>query len=295
MTSLEPTNLYIDAMATRFEVALHGAERSRLRAAGEEAMREISSLERQLSMFRSDSDVAQINRLAAQKPVKVETRLFRLLQLCRQIYDVTAGAFDITVAPVMEAWRLAGVECRLPSDDELAEARQRVGMRYVILDEENFTVYFSRDGIKIDLGAIGKGYAIDRAVESLIESGIDSALIHGGTSTIYAIGTQPDGEPWRIGISDPVTHEAMRTIDLRDSSLSVSAPHGRLFINNDRRYGHVLDPRTGEPTQTAALASVWGPQGTLTDALSTALLVLGDDGARVIKQNYPEYETAIKH
>ena len=89
-------------MATRFEVALHGAERSRLRAAGEEAMREISSLERQLSMFRSDSDVAQINRLAAQKPVKVETRLFRLLQLCRQIYDVTGGAFDVTVAPMME-------------------------------------------------------------------------------------------------------------------------------------------------------------------------------------------------
>ena len=294
MTTTEPTTLFLDAMATRFEVVLYGAEPSRLRAAGEQALRDISSLERQLSMYRPDSDITQINHFAAQRPVKVETRLFRLLELSAQVHQATAGAFDITVAPVMMAWRTAGEKGRLPSENELNEARQRVGMRYIILDETDFTIKFAQEDVKIDLGAIGKGYAVDRAVENLREAGVESALIHGGTSTIYAIGTQPGGKPWSIGISDPATHEAMRTIDLCDSSLSVSAPHGRLFIKDNREYGHVIDPRTGQPTKKTALAFVWGPTATLSDALSTALLVMGEGGGHIIKRAYPQYESAIK-
>ena len=277
-------------MATRFEIVLHGAEQSRLRAAGEEALEEIAALDRQLSLYRPDSDISWINARAARGPVKLDPRLFRLLQHASEISRATDGAFDITIAPLMRVWGLAGGDGHVPSEAQLAEARGRVGMDLVHLDESDFTISFERDGVEIDLGAIGKGYAIDRAVETLTSNGVESALIHGGTSTIYAIGTIPDGEPWRVGIHKPSPEGALLgTVELRDGSLSVSASHGKSFVHEDRKYGHVIDPRTGRPSDAAALAAVWGPSPTYTDALSTALLVLGEPGLDTLHKRFPDY------
>ena len=306
MTSAKPLMLSLNAMATRFEIVLGGAEASRLRAAGEEALEEIASLDRQLSFYNPDSDVSRINARAGREPVRIEPRLFQLLQTASDLSRATDGAFDITVAPLMRAWGLAGGEGSVPSECEIEEAGLRVGAELVHLDEERCAVSFERDGVQIDLGAIGKGYAIDRAVETLRDNGVTSALIHGGTSTIYALGTAPDGRPWRVAIRyprretepalgrDPLmlgcdleSHpEQNRELDLHDCSLSVSAIHGKSFMRDGREYGHVIDPRCGLPTQAAALAAVWGPSATVTDALSTALLVLGEPGVGLLCDGY---------
>lgn len=294
MTSSEPITLSLNAMATRFEIVLYGAEPLRLRAAGEEALEEIAALDRQLSLYRPESEITRINALAARGPVKVEPRLFRLLQLASTISHATGGAFDVTVAPLMRAWGLAGGEGRVPSRRDLEAARDRVGMTLVRLDETDFTVTFEREGVEIDLGAIGKGCAIDRAVETLKENGIESALMHGGTSTIYAVGALPDGSPWRVGVRDPSRADAqLRSVDLRDSSLSVSAPHGKSFVHEGQSYGHVIDPRTGRPAGSVALAAVWGPSATKTDALSTALLVLGEPGLDMLDREFPDYSGLV--
>lgn len=296
MNCAKPIALALNAMATRFEIVLYGADASRLRAAGEEALAEVEALDRQLSLYRAQSDISWINARAGREPVKVEPRLFRLLQLASELSNATNGAFDITIAPLMRAWGLAGGEGRVPSEPEIADALERVGMQRVILDESALAVRFEREGMEIDLGAIGKGYAIDRAVETLRDNGVESALLHGGTSTVYALGSPPGESCWRVAIRDVLTPlgsplvrgEDHHIIDLRDASLSVSAVHGKSFCCEGREYGHVIDPRTGRPSNRAALAAVWGPLAVETDALSTALLVLGEPGLDVLSERFPD-------
>lgn len=310
--------LALHAMATRFELVLPGEEPGRLRAAGELALAEIERLEAQLSLFRPTSEISLINARAAREPVRVSTELFSLLQVARTLHDETGGAFDITIGPLMRCWGFRDRIGRVPRTEELAEVRKQVGMHLVQMDSANGTVRFAAEGVKIDLGAIGKGYAIDRAVELLRESGITCALLHGGTSTVYGLGHPPDTDAWKIAIEDPrdrPEQEILRapvhgaslrgnadaqavtapfaTVALKDEALSVSAIWGRVLEAEGRRYGHILDPRTGQPATRAVLAAIALPSATETDAFSTALLTLGPDGHDQIARLRPGIRTLI--
>ncbi|HXR08693.1 MAG TPA: FAD:protein FMN transferase [Candidatus Acidoferrum sp.] len=280
------------AMATRFEILLHGANEAALRAAGEEALAEVDRLEARLSLYRPASEIARVNALAARQPVRVSPPVFQLLQQAQQLHQETGGAFDITVGPLVRCWGFMGGQGRMPEPKELDEARALVGMRLVILNEKDFSVRFDRAGVILDLGAIGKGYAIDCAARLLRECGVTSALLHGGTSTTYALGAPPGAEAWQVGIAaapesagqKPPLQTIMR---LRDEALSVSAVWGRSFAAGGKTYGHVLDPRTGQPVNRAVLAAVVLPSATETDALSTALLVEGPPGAGKVERLRP--------
>jgi thiamine biosynthesis lipoprotein len=302
-------------MATRFEIVLHGDNPVMLRAAGEEALDEIERLENSLSLYRTSTEIAQINACAHESPVRVSVPVFRLLQHALQLCAETQGAFDITVGPLVRCWGFMGSTGRVPTDDELAAARARVGWQHVELDAASSTVRFARPGMLIDLGAIGKGYAIDCAVELLREAGVTSALVHGGTSSIYAIGHPPQTPAWRVGVrasGDEATNAnnaseandaneaaqpgqplrgidpgALPVLDLRDEALSVSAVWGKSFQSADRRLGHVIDPRTGQPAGDVLLAAVALPSTTETDALSTALLTMGCAGLPVLQRLRP--------
>lgn len=258
-----------NAMATRFEIVLFGKDATSLRAAGEEALNEIERLEAQLSLYRPSSEIANINARAAREPVRVEPSLFRLLEHAKRLSEETRGAFDITIAPLMRAWGLLGGKGKVPTRTELAQARACVGMHLVELDAKNFTIRFARPGVMLDLGAIGKGHAIDQAAEILCDAGVSKALVHGGTSTAYGI-----GGPWKVGIESD-KEDPIAVVELKDTALSVSAVWGKSFRIGKKTYGHVIEPRTGRPVQRALLAAVILPSATETDALSTALLTLG--------------------
>ncbi len=291
-------------MATRFEIVLQGEAEGRLRAAGEEALAEIAALEARLSIYQPASEIARINALAATRPVRVSPEVFRLIEASARLSSETEGAFDITVAPLLRCWGFLGeIGCE-PSAEELAKARQTVGAQYLSLDPRHFTVAFQRAGMMLDLGAIGKGYAIDRAVETLRDAQVPGALIHGGTSTVYGLGGTEEGGPWKVAITPPagprpaaegekitkpfeirteghspsVPGAVLAVVPLRDEALSVSGILGKYFEGRDRVYGHVMDPRSGMPVRRACLAAVALPSATETDALSTALLALGPDG-----------------
>jgi FAD:protein FMN transferase len=163
------------AMATRFEVVLHGENATALRAAADQAFHEIERLHAQLSLYSPSSEISFINAHAARRPVKVEPGLFRLLQLAQQIHRETGGAFDVTIAPLLRCWGFMGGSGALPRAEDLAEARHRVGMEHVVLDPGEFTIRFTREGMMIDLGSIGKGYALEVATEVLLEAGVQSA------------------------------------------------------------------------------------------------------------------------
>ncbi len=274
--------LALHAMATRFELVLHGADSVRLRAAGEMALAEISRLEAQLSFYRPASDVNRINTRAAHEPVQVEPRLFEVLQTAQRLYRETEGAFDVTIGPLMRCWGFVNHTGHLPKPEALEEARSRTGMHLVHLGAATRTVRFEKPGVAIDLGGIGKGYAIDEAMTVLREVEVTSALLHGGTSTIYAMGRPPGEKPWKTALPTPGAEhdptgedDVLAVITLEDEALSVSAVSGKSFYADGVEYGHVLDARSGRPVEGAALAAVIGPSAIQTDALSTALLVEG--------------------
>jgi FAD:protein FMN transferase len=313
-------------MATRFELVLYGEDSSALRAAGEEAVGEIRRLEAQLSPFRPSSEIAHVNARAWHEPVRVTPSLMRLLQHAQQLSAETRGAFDITIGPLMRLWGFRGGGGRMPRAEELAEARAKVGMEHVQLDTKEFTVRFAREGVTLDLGAIGKGYAIEQAAVLLRAGGVTSALLHGGTSTVYGLGKPPGGEAWLVAVEDPQTkqspptkaagenttgdtwayriltmqdregrpeREPFATIPLRDESLSLSGIWGRYFEAEGRTLGHIIDPRTGEPASRAVLSAVVLPSATETDALSTALLALGLEGHELIAGLRPGMKTLV--
>jgi thiamine biosynthesis lipoprotein len=200
-----------NAMATRFEVLLHGANPVALRAAAEEALDEIERLEAQLSLYRPTSEISRINARAATEPVRVEPELFRLLQQAQHLSRESDGAFDITVAPLVRCWGFMGGTGALPDEEAIAMARDKVGMHQVTLNDRDFTVRFAREGMMLDLGSIGKGYALERAVAILQEAGVEHALLHGGTSTVCALGAPPDAEAWKVAIHDPTTSPTQKT------------------------------------------------------------------------------------
>ena len=288
--------LALPAMGTRFELVLHGEDAVFLRAAGEEALREIKRLEQQLSLYRDDSDISRVNAFAAQEPVRVEPRLFRLLQTAQRISAATGGAFDITVAPLMQVWGFVGGTGALPDAAAIEAAREVVGMQHVILNGDDYSVFFDRQGVRLDLGAIGKGYAIDQAIELLRDNEISSALLHGGTSSVYAVGVPPDADGWRIALQRPfeaADTEPLAEIVLKDAALSVSAPHNKGFTANGLHYGHVIDPRTGWPAAHHLLAALVTDSACEGDALSTALLTAGQEVLSQLLTLAPEAQSLL--
>ena len=323
------------AMATRFEMVLHGGNAVALRAAGEEALAEIERLETQLSLYRNTSEIAHVNARAAKQAVRVTPSLFALLQHAQKLHQESSGAFDITIAPLVRCWGFMGGSGRFPDPAELAEARANVGMHLVQLRAQDFTVQFAREGVMLDLGAIGKGYAIECAAEVLRDAGITSALLHGGTSTVYGLGQPPEAEFWKVAVAgteelnqlhklnelnelqasqrsqaatesgrDAFHQPAVRAspmlfklvpqmIPLKNEALSVSAVWGKSFQAEGKTFGHVLDPRSGQPATGAVLAAVVLPSATETDALSTALLTLSDEGHEKIAKLRPGMRTLL--
>jgi FAD:protein FMN transferase len=288
-----------NAMATRFEILLHGENSVALRAAGEEALAEIDRLEARLSLYRPTSEIAHVNARAAHEPVRVTPFVFRLLEQARELSRETGGWFDITIAPLVRCWGFMNGTGQMPDPAQVEEARAKVGMSLIELNARDFTVRFTRPGVMVDLGAIGKGAALECAADLLREAGVTSALLHGGTSTIYAIGHPPDAEHWKVALEYPKTADTdaprpiLATVPLRDNSLSVSAVWGRSFAAGGKVFGHVIDPRTGQPVMGALLAAVVLPSATETDALSTALLVAGETGHDQIARLRPQMRTIV--
>lgn len=277
-------------------MVLYGEDPVRLRAAGEEALEEIVRLDAQLSLFNPASEISEINARAYEQSVRVDPRLVRLLKRLAELSRITHGAFDPTVGPLMRCWRFRGdaPADAAPRAEEVQAVLDCVGMAHVHIDEDNSCVRFSRPGMSLDLGAMGKGYAIDRAVACLRELGIGCAFIHGGTSTSYGLGTPPEAEAWSVGVDcRDVEIPARAVFGLRDAALSVSAPHGREVLAGGRRYGHVIDPRSGQPVQGTLTAAVSADSGTEAEVFSTALLVLGPDWLSELGRIMPRAEALV--
>jgi thiamine biosynthesis lipoprotein len=265
-----PVAVACEAMRTRFEIVLADEDRepASLRAAGEEALEEIARVEAALSPFRRDS---VFSRLHAERTARVDGALFSLLERAGRLTEALEGAFDLTIGALTE---------RLRRGEPVAGAS--VGFaRNIRLDAEASTVTLA-PGARLDPGAIGKGYALERAADLLRAAGVRRALLHGGTSSVAALGR------WSVAVQHPRRPERMARVELSDSALGVSAVAGRLFEKDGVPVGHIIDPRSGQPVEGALLAAVVCRSPTDADAISTALLVLGEAGMTRVVGRFPE-------
>jgi thiamine biosynthesis lipoprotein len=274
------------AMATVFEVLVpFGTPLAQ--PAAEAALDLIDDLEDQLTVYRDHSEVSRLNATASDAPIEVEANLFNLIEFAAHVTRQTHGAFDIATGALIKAWGFYRRQGRVPTPAERAEAMARTGTRFLALDRDRRTVRYLRPGLEINLGGIGKGYALDRAADMLVsEWGAESALLHGGLSSVRTVGTPP-GQPrgWPVTIKHP-WDETLRlgTLYLDGRAMGTSAATFQHFEYNGRKLGHLLDPRTGWPAEGVEQVSVVAPTAAEADALSTAFFVLGvEPTARVCR------------
>ena len=274
------------AMGTSFEIYLYAPDRERATELFEVAFDEIERVEQALSNYRSSSELSRINANAADSPVTTDPEVFALLARALDYSQRTDGAFDVTVGKLMKAWGFFRGAGRYPSAEELARARAQTGWQNVRLDNRMRSIYFLKRGIELDLGGIGKGYALDRVATLLREAGVKAALISSGSSSIYAIGAPPRKAGWTVSVFDPLDRtRSLSTVLLKDHSLSTSGSYEKFFRLNGRTYCHIMDPRTGRPVEGMLQTTVITPEATDSDALSTAVFVMGPrQSARLLNQ-----------
>ncbi|HKR85559.1 MAG TPA: FAD:protein FMN transferase, partial [Terriglobales bacterium] len=185
----------------------------------------------------------------------------------------------------MRTWGFFRAEGHFPSTDDLNAARECTGFEKIVLDPGTRTIQFAFPEMELDLGAIGKGYAVDQAVEILREAGVDAALLVAGSSTVYALGAPPGDDGWKIHVPDPLDRtRKISTVKLRDQAVSTSGSYERFFELDGRRYCHVMDPRTGVPVEGVLQTTLIGSDGAMTDAISNALFVVGPNGSVLLSK-----------
>ena len=265
------------AMGTTYVVDLYGDNPGTLQAAAQAALDEAQRLDRMLSDYRPDSELSLVNQQAYQHPVKVSREFFDLLSTCLNYSRRSEGSFDITVGALMRVWGFYKGTGRLPHRAEVAAALQHVGYRHVILDSQASTVRFDVDGLALDPGGVGKGYAVDKMVGVLKENGITSALVSGGGSSIYGLGAPPN-EPrgWYVQIRDPkdATRHAAE-LYLLNQSLSTSGNYEKFFWAEGKLYSHIMDPRNGFPADSVLAVSVIAPRTLDSEVWAKPYYILG--------------------
>lgn len=284
------------AMACEFEVRIPVGRFPDVADRALEALDRVDAFEDAMTYFRETSELRRINREAAYEPVEVESWMFDLIELGQTLYRETDGAFDLTACPLWEVWGFARREGAVPDDEALDEALSRVGGDLVELDRQACTVAFAREGVELNFGAIGKGYALDRCAGGLLDEGIDSFLMHGGQSSVIARGArsetaadEPLGEAWTVNVVHPLRpNRRLAVVRLRDQALATSGCQVQSFVHQGRRLSHILDPRTGQPAEGVLSASAIAPTAALADALSTAFFVMGVEGAERYCRDHSE-------
>lgn len=266
----------VDAMGSTYSVVMYGEDRNRMESASGDAFGEARRLDLLLSNYKPESEWSMVNREATRHPVAVSNELFELLTACANYSRSSEGAFDITVGPLMKIWGFYGDSGHLPKPGEVKQAMTEIGYQNIVLDSSKHTVFFSKPGLNLDPGGVGKGYAVDRMVAVLQKDGIHSALVSAAGSSIYALGAPP-GEPgWHIRLKDPSNQfKAVSEVTLKDESLSTSGSYEKFFVAEGKTWSHLMDPRTGYPAQGTLSVSVVAPLTLDSEVWAKPYFILG--------------------
>jgi FAD:protein FMN transferase len=281
-------------MGSDLRVTIWTADESAAEAAMSAVFTEFDRLDTLLSVWKPGSDVERINRSAGGPPVRVSPETLEVLRAARETSELTDGKFDVTFGALSDIWKFDhDQDNRLPGEDAIAARLPLVDYRDVIVDDAAGTVAIGHPTMRIHLGGIGKGYAVDRGIAILRRRGLHDFLIQSG-GDLYA-GGQPGDRPWKLGINDPrgAPDESFATVELRDRTLSTSGDYERSFVQDGVRYHHLLDPDTGHPARGCRSVTIVAPTANRADGLSTGVFILGPEAGMALVERLPDVEAVI--
>jgi len=262
-------------MGSGFEIIVVAENQSQGDAYIDAAVAEISRIEDRISDWKSTSETSLINSNAGIKPVKVSDELFSFIDRCIHISKLTNGAFDISYAAMDKIWKFDGSMTKMPSAEAIKQSVSKIGYQNIVLNKEQGTVYLKLKGMKIGFGAIGKGYSADKAKELLQTIGVKAGVIN-ASGDMNTWGVQPDGKPWKVGITNPINKKKIFSwFDLTDEAVVTSGNYEKYVKFNGVTYTHIIDPRTGYPAHGVFSSTIFSKRAELSDALATAVFVMG--------------------
>ena len=273
----QPYKRTLKLMGSRFEITVVANDSIQGHELIDSAVAEITRIEKLISSWDENSQTSEINRNAGIKPVKVDVELFELIERAISISKLTDGAFDISYASMDRIWKFDGSMKVMPSAEDIAASVSKVGFQNIILDKTNSTVFLKLEGMKIGFGAIGKGYAADKAKDLLITKGASSGIINAsGDMNIW--GKQPNGKEWKVAITNPMDrNKVFALLPITNGAVVTSGNYEKYVTLNGKKYSHIIDPRTGYPSTGIISVTVFAPKAELADALATSVFVMGKE------------------
>lgn len=280
-------------MGSRFDITVTTNDSVKAYKHIDKAIAEIARIEKLISSWDADSQTSQINRNAGVKPVKVDTELFDLIRNAIGISKLTDGAFDISYASMDKIWKFDGSMTTMPSEEKIAASIAKVGFHNIILDKNKSTVFLKVEGMKIGFGAIGKGYAADKAKTLLIRNGVSSGIIN-ASGDMNTWGKQPDGSEWKVAITNPLDkNKVFALLPITNGAVVTSGNYEKYVNFNGKRYTHIIDPRSGYPATGIISVTVFAPKAELADALATSVFVMGKEAGLDRINQLPKVECII--
>jgi thiamine biosynthesis lipoprotein len=275
-------------MGTSFEIAawVPGDRQAATRDLLNEVLGAAAELERQISSWDPESEISAVNRAAGEAPVAVGADLRALVEIAVFWADRTGGAFDVTVPPLIELWKRAGAQGELPGETDIAETLERVGFKKILIEED--TLYLPENGMRLGFGAIGKGFAADRVAEMLLAAGLENFIVGAGGDLIVRGARGPSA--WRVGIRDPSGSGLLAKSPISNRAVATSGNYEQFISIGGRRYSHILDPRSGKPVSGLTSVTVFSARAVDSDALATALFVMGSDKGVEFVEELPDVE-----
>ncbi len=280
-------------MGSRFDITVVANSEQEGNGYIDLAVAEIQRIEKLISSWDANSETSAINKNAGIKAVKVSPELFALIERAIRISDLTDGAFDISYASMDRIWHFDGSMTKMPSEETIAASVAKVGYQNIVLNKAASTVFLKKAGMKIGFGAIGKGYAADKAKALLMSKGVSAGIIN-ASGDMNTWGKQPDGSYWKVAITNPMNKDkAFALLPIKNGAVVTSGDYEKFVKFNGIRYTHIIDPRTGYPAHGIISATVFAPKAELADALATSVFVMGIDVGLDRINQLPQIECII--
>jgi thiamine biosynthesis lipoprotein len=259
----------------------------------QKAITEIERIENLISEWRPHTQISHVNQNAGIGPVKVDLEVFELTQRAIKYSQLTDGAFDISIAALDRVWVFDGSMEEAPLKESIQQSIQNVGYQYVSLDSLNSTIFLQKKGMKIGFGSIGKGYAADKGRELLQSLDVSAGIVN-ASGDLSAWGTQPNGKPWKVGVTNPFkAHKMLKVLKLKNGSVTTSGSNEKFAEIDGKRYSHIINPKTGWPSEGLISVTVSGSSAEFANFLSTSIMVLGKKEGRKLLSKYPDYKAII--
>jgi len=284
----------IKLMGARFDITLVAKDSLTAEQNIDSCVTEIKRIEYLISDWIDTTQVSRVNKNAGIRPVKVDKEVLDLTKRAIKLSKLTNGAFDISFAAMEKIWRFDGSMTEMPTPLQVKKAKEKVGYKNIIIDTINSTIFLKEKGMKIGFGALGEGYAADRCREMMLKKGIKAGIVN-GSGDMNTWGTQPDGSPWNIGITNPFKKSQLyAVVPLKKASAVVTSGSYEKYAEiNGKRYSHIINPATGYPATGLISVTVFGPGAEMANGFSTSIMVLGKDKGLKLLEQFPEYSCII--